>query len=221
MYVPELYREPDEESLFELIEGYPFGLLVTGTTPLGATHLPFVLEREKKVIRAHLAQANPMVETLRRGEEVLVVFQGPYSYISPHWYATKSHLPTWLYSAVHVYGTPRLLDEEALWEQMVTLIAEQEAACGEASPWRLESMPTELIERLASMVVGVEIRGERWEGCFKLNQHKSAPDMARLEEVLRSSEQSLRHELASLIEICESRTDPAIATAYRRKYGLE
>lgn len=221
MYVPELYREPDEPSLFDLIENHPFGMLVAGTAPTAATHLPFVLDRERKTMRAHLALANPMVETLRRGEEVLVVFQGPHSYISPHWYNAGTHLPTWLYSAVHVYGRPRLLDEAELREQLTTLIAEQEAACGQDSPWRLESMPREMVERFAAIVVGVEIGGERWEGCFKLNQHKSAADMRTLKETLRLSPNSTRHELANLIEICESRADPAIAAAYRRKYGLE
>jgi transcriptional regulator len=33
-----------------------------------------------------------------------MIFQGPHAYVSPTWYASSPAVPTWNYSAVHVYG---------------------------------------------------------------------------------------------------------------------
>ena len=47
--------------------------------------------------------------------EVLVIFQGHESYISPSGYATKAEhgkvVPTWNYTAVHAWGDLRVIDD--------------------------------------------------------------------------------------------------------------
>lgn len=58
---------------------------------------------EDKLI-GHVAKSNPLWQRAA-SDELLAVFQGPSSYISPNWYATKHDagkvVPTWNYAVVH------------------------------------------------------------------------------------------------------------------------
>src|SRR3546814_3119742 len=98
MYVPEAFRLDDRALVAEVIGAYDFALLVTApaTTPGGraqASHLPFLYDPEDGpdgTLLAHMARANPQwrdfAALAEAGQEALVVFQGPHSYISPTWY---------------------------------------------------------------------------------------------------------------------------------------
>src|SRR3546814_10832418 len=84
-----------------------------------ASHLPFLYEPPQGLagegaegtLYGHMARANPQWQDFAglatAGQEALVVFQGPHSYISPTWYETEQPtVPTWNYVAVHAYGLP-------------------------------------------------------------------------------------------------------------------
>jgi transcriptional regulator len=64
------------------------------------------------VIVAHMARANPQWKTIAADGPALLICSGPQAYISPSWYAAKAEhgrvVPTWNYSAVHLYGTVRV-----------------------------------------------------------------------------------------------------------------
>jgi transcriptional regulator len=69
-----------------------------------ANPIPFLIypdESEFGTLRAHVARGNPQWRELGAVEECLVVFQGPHSYVTPSWYATKQEtgkvVPTWNY----------------------------------------------------------------------------------------------------------------------------
>ena len=90
-----------------LIEQYSFGLLIS---PCGdetqASHLPLLLDRTagpRGELIGHMARANPQWQQAD-GSPVLAVFSGPHAYISPAWYEAENVVPTWNYTAVHVYG---------------------------------------------------------------------------------------------------------------------
>ena len=104
MYQPPLHREDRLDVQHALIEAHPFGLLIsTGPDGLLANGLPFTLKRGQApygVLKAHVARANSQWQTLD-GQRVLIVFQGPLSYVSPSFYETKQEtgkvVPTWNY----------------------------------------------------------------------------------------------------------------------------
>ncbi len=59
--------------------------------------------------------------------EVLAIFQGPHSYISPSWYETNNAVPTWNYVAVHVYGELEIVeDEQELIDSLQELVHKYE-----------------------------------------------------------------------------------------------
>ena len=111
MYVPRHFAEADADRLARFIDENGFGLIVTVSEgrPV-ASHVPFLYERERNVLLSHVARANPQWRDLAGETEVMVVFQGPHTYISPSWYRAPG-VPTWNYAVAHVYGRPRALED--------------------------------------------------------------------------------------------------------------
>jgi transcriptional regulator len=133
MYVPESFREVRPEVLQSLLRDHPFGCLIGHADDgLTATHMPFlhVVEAGGQVLRGHMARANPQWRSFRAGEAVLVVFTGPHGYVSPAWYRSEFAVPTWNYVAVHVTGTPRLVEEPTLVRQLLDDLVAVHERCG-------------------------------------------------------------------------------------------
>jgi transcriptional regulator len=174
MYIPNHFRESDERVLAEFIDAYSFGTLVTveGALPF-ASHLPFLHDREGRTLHAHVARGNPQWQHIAANADVLVMFQGPHGYVSPTWYAAPG-VPTWNYTAVHVYGRARVLDDAAATGRHVEKLAARFER-GSAAPWT----PDYDTRRLAG-IVGVEIAIGEIQGKFKLSQNRSAEDRTRV-----------------------------------------
>lgn len=101
-----------------------FGTIVTTKKekPI-ATHLPFGLTKQGDdyFITGHMAYGNPQWRTFETCENVLVMLQGPHSYISSSWYENEE-VPTWNYQAVHIYGKASILDKEELIDELTTML---------------------------------------------------------------------------------------------------
>jgi transcriptional regulator len=198
MYLPTAFAEPDDGRLLDFIEEHGFCTLVTVVEQAPfASHLPVLLDRQRRVLLGHLARANPHWRGFDVGGEALVIFAGPHGYVSPSWYETAPAVPTWNFSAVHVYGRPRAVLEEAWISDVVDRLSRKFE--GSASPAWLEAMPADYRRRMLQGVVGVEVPISRIEGKFKLSQNRSAADrqgvIRHLEQ--RGDDDSLR--LAALM----------------------
>src|SRR5690242_1022285 len=85
MYIPKSFAESDIATLSQFMRDNNFAALVTEHEgQLTASHLPFLIDTERGVLRAHLARANDQWKAFD-GREALVIFQGPHAYISPTW----------------------------------------------------------------------------------------------------------------------------------------
>ena len=185
MYQPPHFREDRVEVQHGLIRSHPLGLLVTaGAGGLMANPIPFLIypeESELGTLRAHVARGNPQWRELGVVEECLVVFQGPHSYVSPSWYATKQEtgkvVPTWNYVTVHAWGRPRVI-EDAGWlrRQLDDLTASQENR--RVPPWAVGDAPEPFIASQMKGIVGVEIPVARIEGKWKVSQNRPEADRA-------------------------------------------
>lgn len=174
MYIPKSFREEDLPTIHDLIERHNFGILfsIVEGDPT-ATHLPFLLDRERGqygTLIAHFARANPHWKALDDSTTVLVVFQGVHDYISPVWYANQVTVPTWNYAAVHVYGKPKLIHET---DQLRGLL--QDLIDFHDHQWN-PAQAEEYIEARLQAIVGIEVEIERIEGKMKFNQNKSVDD---------------------------------------------
>lgn len=180
MYTPPHFRVDDSEILTAFLLANSFASLVTVTNgePF-ATHLPLLFRPETNTLIGHLAKANPQVAHLEHAESVLAIFTGPHGYISPRWYTHAPAVPTWNYTAVHVYGKPTLITEpEALAELVLALEAHVE-------PEPIAYDPAFLAPKLKG-IVGVEIAIERIEGKFKLSQNIPAESRAKVMDTLKA-----------------------------------
>lgn len=181
MYQPDQHHEDRLEVQHDLIDAHPFGLLIsTGAEGLLANGLPFLLQRQEPLgqLQAHIARANPQWRGLQ-GAEVLVVFQGPQTYISPGFYQTKVEtgkvVPTWNYAMVQVRGTVRVLEDQGwLGTQITTLTDRLEAALPE--PWEVSDAPRPYIEAQMRGIVGIEIDIRQIEGKWKVSQNRPEAD---------------------------------------------
>jgi len=182
MYTPSSFKEDNPEILFELIENNSFGVLFSQHTERPeATHLPFMVNKRKRTLIAHFAKANKHWKKLSEEKEILVIFQGPHTYVSPSWYVHRDEVPTWNYATVHVYGKPRLIHDSESLRKMVTELTHLHESNIE-SDWDLREA-SESFEIDLKAIVGIEIEISEMEGKFKFNQNKSKEDQ---EDVIKN-----------------------------------
>ena len=185
MYQPPAFREDRPEVQHALIRAHPLGLLITaGPAGLLANLFPFLLDADSAgqgTLRLHMARANPQWRELEAVEECLAVFQGPQDYVTPSWYATKREtgkvVPTWNYATVHVWGKPRVMNDDAwLRQQIEDLTRSREAQ--RAEPWAVGDAPEDFVAMQMRAIVGVEIPVSRIEGKWKMSQNRPEADRA-------------------------------------------
>jgi transcriptional regulator len=212
MYTPSYFNDADLASLHRQIDGTRLATLVTfDENGLQASHVPLLLDPGQGahgVLTGHLAKANPQWKTLALGTEVLVIFQGPDAYISPSFYAAKAEhgkvVPTWNYLAVHAYGRAEVFtDPERLLRVVSGLTDKHEAA--RAEPWAVSDAPDDYIQKMLNGIVGFAIPIERLEGKRKLNQNRSAEDIAGVSKGLATSQDQNDQEIARLMSQGETR----------------
>lgn len=202
MYMPELYRENDLPTLHALMRDNSFATLVTQHegAPF-ATHLPLILEPDEGpygTLLGHVARANPQWRDFDAAQEVLVIFQGPHTYVSPSWYEVELSVPTWNYAAVHAYGTVRLItDYDACCALLDTLVRTHEAQF--ARPW-LFQLPEDYVRQMVQGIVAFAIRITRLEGKLKLSQNRSLTDQQQVAVTLQQSADPVSRDVGTLMQ---------------------
>ena len=193
MYISHYYREENLNEIADFVREHDFATLVIAENGVPvASHLLVDLTTDSDgtwLISGHMARANKLWRAFDSTKEVLLIFGGPNTYISPTWY---SHLnvPTWNYIAVHLYGLPRLIDAgPELPDILSRLIKRYETK----SEYRLESLPSEFVQKEMRGVMGFQVRVTRVEANFKLSQNRNDEDYANVVRQLeaRGDEQSV------------------------------
>lgn len=206
MYTPRHFEEPRIEVMHELMHARPLATLVTlASGGLNANHIPLHLIDAPApfgTLRGHVARANPLWRDFAAHVEVLAIFHGPDSYITPSWYATKQEagkvVPTWNYAVVHAYGTLRVIDDAA-WvrAQLEALTAHNEAKFDH--PWSVSDAPREYTDKLIEAIVGIEIVVTSLTGKWKVSQNQPAQNRAGVITGLNHSGLRDAAEMATLV----------------------
>lgn len=172
MYTPSFYRETRSELIYEVIENYGFGTLLSLGGDDSISHLPFVLDTsitDKPVLLGHMARANPHWRTLEKTGKAKVLFQGPHGYISPAWYQpSPDNVPTWNYAVVHVTGKFEVVsDFQAAYKDMKRLVEKFEGRY--QTGWTLpQAEPA--IEELLKHITIFQLHELEFSAKFKLSQ---------------------------------------------------
>ena len=183
MYLPKHFEETRIDVLHALIRAHPLGALVAMTrNGLDANHIPLEVDPDPApfgTLRGHVARANPF---WRDGEtEALAIFQGPETYVSPAWYATKQEtgkvVPTWNYAVVHAHGRIRFIDDRPWLRAFVEKLTNRHEA-SRPEPWKVTDAPADYIETQLGAIIGLEMPIARLVGKWKVSQNRPAQDRA-------------------------------------------
>jgi transcriptional regulator len=174
MYIPKLYQEEDREEILSFLRQNNFATLVSydGERPI-ATHAPVDVVEAKNgslTVYGHISSANPQRNTLS-GQEILLIFRGPHTYISPRWY-NHVNVPTWDYMIVHLYGNGRTVEGEELHALLSRLIQHHESG----STYRFEGLPPDFVENQIKGIIGFAVDITRVEAGYKLSQNRNDED---------------------------------------------
>ncbi|WP_141434416.1 FMN-binding negative transcriptional regulator [Bacillus sp. 03113] len=184
MYIPSHFQIENEEIQYDIIEKNSFATLFSQHNGLPfATHLPLILDKDKKCLYGHFARPNPQWKDIK-DQNVLAIFHGPHCYISPSWYETNKAVPTWNYVSVHVYGQVEMIEADELMNTLRDMVLKYEEP---NSSYKLDQIDSSFIEGMTKGIVGFKIRIEKIEGKAKLSQNHP---IDRQERVIQKLEQS-------------------------------
>ena len=184
MYIPDHFREDHIDVLHDTMRQIGLATVVGhGPDGLIASHLPIEVDTSTRpygTLRCHFAKPNPLAKAVTNDHEFFVIFQGPNSYISPNWYATKKLtgkvVPTWVYVAVHAYGNGSIFESTEKLKKHVGALTDNFEG-GSEKPWKITDTSEKFITDLCKGITGLEIPIKRIQGKWKMNQNKSQLDV--------------------------------------------
>jgi transcriptional regulator len=190
MYLRRMFTVTDRETQLNVIRDAGWGCLfgMKDGVPV-ASHLPFLVVGEpgRERLEGHMSRANPHWETFASAAEILVVFQGPHTYVTPSLSKAERTLPTWNYAAVHVYGRPEIVDAPDDVRALITRLVDFRESSFD-TPWRLESLDRAWVDSKLRGIVSFQMPIERMEATFRLMQNRSVEDRRRVAEAFTESD---------------------------------
>ena len=171
MYIPETYKNENPEEIKAFLKANAFGILVTHNDGKSlATHIPlkYTEHQGTPVLHGHISKANEQCSHLDNQQEVLCIFNGPHSYVSSSWYDFEE-VSTWNYIAVHVRGTLKIQDKEALYQSLKSLMNTYEAP--QKNPVDMEKLSPKTMRQING-IIGFEITITSIEAAYKLSQNR-------------------------------------------------
>ncbi|HMB96936.1 MAG TPA: FMN-binding negative transcriptional regulator [Balneolaceae bacterium] len=200
MYIPKYFKINNKDEVRDFLKKNSFGILITSVAdrPWG-THIPMELEKDTagtEVLFGHISKGNPQRKHFKDKTEALAIFNGPHAYVSSSWY-NHENVPTWNYTAVHVYGKLVVLDETELMDSLKKLVDKHEA--GSESPVKMEEMPEQTLRQMKG-IVGFKILIREIHAAFKLSQNRDDEDHQNIIEKLTDRGDSSSAETAAYMQ---------------------
>jgi transcriptional regulator len=188
MYIPENFNITEQDEIFSFIESNGFGQLTSQVNGrLFSTHVPFLVNRDRTKLIAHVAKQNPQ-HTEIEGQEVLITLQGPHDYISPSWYGSAG-VPTWNYQAVHVYGQCVVFTDVEKLNALVAALTEKYESTYD-NPWQ-----PNFNAAMLTAIVGIEVSINEIQCKYKLSQNRSSDVDVVTQELKKSGSAQLAGEM--------------------------
>ena len=189
MYAPKTFEITDPNTIRTIITDNALATVIAMTADgLEANHIPVWFDGDS-TLWGHIAKANSLWQRLGDGAQVLVIFQGADSYISPGWLPSKQEhgkvVPTWDYVAVHVSGCINFIHDDNRKRELLTKLTDQHEQ-SEAEPWQVDDAPAAFTDKLLKAIVGFDIVIDKIEAKAKLSQNKSEADREAIAQRLAS-----------------------------------
>lgn len=172
MYIADLFKNENQSEIEDFLHKNSFGILVNQTAgKLWATHIPLELDTNangKAVLYGHVSIENDQWKGFAENDQVLAIFSGPHAYISSSWYDFEN-VPTWNYTAVHVYGTVKIIEGDVLLKHLKKLVDKYEAAS--KHPVSVENFSKKTMMQTRG-IVAFEIEITEIQAAKKLSQNR-------------------------------------------------
>jgi len=198
LHIPKLYREEDRGKIVEYLQSNSFPALISHDgEKLVATHIPVeIIENQdgSLTVLGHMSRANPQWKSFGE-QEVLLIFQGPHTYISPRWY-NHVNVPTWNYVNIHVYGRVHMLEGQELKSLLSALVTKHENGTG----YNLEDLPADFVEKEMRGVVGFSLDVTRLDAASKLSQNRDDESYSSIISHLKERDDDSSAEIAREME---------------------
>jgi transcriptional regulator len=172
--------KPDRAASLAWAQARGFGTMIAwdGSKPV-ASPLPFHLSYSDDgapIAAFHVARQNPLAILADGKSRWMIAVMGAHAYVSADWYVSADQVPTWLYQAVQLTGTVRMLSAHELGPHLDDLSAKFESPLAPKPPWTVSKVTPGRLDALKKGIVGLVMSVEEVEASFKLNQHKSDVD---------------------------------------------
>ncbi len=200
MYAPPMFK-PDRAASLAFAQARGFGTVCAWdhSKPV-ASSLPFYLayaDDGTPHAAFHVARHNPLAKLADGKSRWLMAVTGADAYVSADWYASPDQVPTWLYQAVHLTGTVRMLSDHELGPHLDALSERFESRLQPKPPWAASKLTAGRLDALKKAIVGLVMSVDEVEGSFKLNQHKSDVDHVAVATALARQPEAAAQVLAS------------------------
>lgn len=183
--MPNKHKIPvlEKNILIEVVNKYPLATVITHLNgSIEVSHLPVVAKLQSSgdvKIWGHLSTRNPQWLHLKNGATMILIFNGPNTYINSSWYEVND-VSTWNYITVQAEGSP-LLDET--YEGLLDILKATTNLTNRLykDQWDFY-IPDDLKSEadLISAIGGFSLEPKKISGKFKLSQSKSIDDQRRI-----------------------------------------
>lgn len=204
----------DLNQVKELIRENPWARMITHVPGAGlvASHYPVILEEHTTgenpgddqqdagiVLVSHMGRPDDTRHQV--GEHpMMMIVEGPHGYISPSWYKTSPHAPTWDFVTVHLHGTPEVLSPEDNLAMLDRLVDHCERDAPEPFALLGSAENAAYAERIVHGTLGFRMRVTSWEAKEKMHQGAPVQNVRRVMAELRGSGPYANPALAERIE---------------------
>jgi len=195
MYIPKAFEVDNKTELFEFIEQWSFGnLITTYKGEIFVNAVPLVIDKEQNKLYGHLAVSNPQLSLLEKAEDLAVIFNGANAYISPSWYVSQEMVPTWNFESVQIKGRAKKVSKDRLLVILEQLTEKHERQFEQ--PWKLDKVSAPKFNAMVEMIVGFEIDISSIKGKSKLSQNRSVEDRVGVISGLRNQNERMSLSIA-------------------------
>jgi len=198
MYILEAYNCNDKSKHSNFIEDNNFADLVTFRDGvLCSNKIPFFYDKEKNELYGHFGRNNSQLVDIENSNEVLVIFSGAHSYISPQWYKSKNSVPTWNFQTLQVRGAASIVDDNKLLEILAKLTKFHESKFDKQ--WTMGKLDSDRREKMLKMIVGFKIKITDIKFKEKMSQIRDVVDQKSIIKALNNSNNSSAKKVAKIM----------------------
>lgn len=205
MYLPEVFNVIERKKIVEFIENNSFADLIScRDNVLCSNKVPLFFDKENNVLLGHFGRENPQLIDMSESDEVLVVFSGLDTYVSPQWYASEAMVPTWNFQTLQVRGKARIVSDNRLIEILERLSEFHES--GLERQWTMRQLDEKRKAMMLQMITGFEIEIKDIKFKEKMSQNRSAEDQ---QSVIKSLSMQESHEKSEVAELMRENLETA------------